>query len=124
MPEKERHALLMRRASYFAHSFGVTSEADLPGLFDRYWFIAPLDRMDHAMRIIEARIGRSGKAPPRLNTTTARDDALPDDVVAEFRERAHLDYQIYDLARLRFGRIAARLLDDKPAKAPGAEGVA
>lgn len=117
IPEKDLHAMLLRRATYFARTFGVKSEADLPGLFDRYWFIAPLDRIDHAMRIIETRTGRKGKMPPRLNTTSARGDALPDDVAAEFKERAYLDYRIYDLARLRFGGIAARILDPKPAQA-------
>ena len=108
----EQQKMLLKRANYFARTFGVTTKDEVRALFERYWFIAPLDRMEHVMRILEAETGKQGIRPQVLNTTARpATDAPPQGFVESFREQSDLDYLLYDLAQLRFGRFSARHLD-------------
>lgn len=110
MSKLEEYERLLKRANYFTRVFGITNEAELPALFNRYRFIA---RIDHVLRLIGCETGRKGQQPPRLNTTIADNSEFPQDLVEEFHQRSQLDYKLYDIARLRFGRLAAIVLDQK-----------
>jgi len=107
----EQQKLLLKRANYFARTFGVTTRDEVRALFERYWFIAPLDRMEHVMRVLEAETGKQGTRPQVLNTTGPASEAPSQALVEAFREQSDLDYLLYDLAQLRFGRFSARRLD-------------
>ncbi len=101
---------MLRRANYYSRVFGLRSEDDFPALFARYWFIAPLDRLDQAVRMIEQETGRRGKRPGLLNATRPWQEDFAPELEEEFRERAWLDYRLYDMACLHFGGVAARSL--------------
>lgn len=110
MSESQRIDLLLRRANYFSRVFGVTSKDQIENLFSQYWFIAPLDRMEHVMRIIEGETGKQGNRPTQLNQTKRPQEPSSPNLVEAFYERSTLDYVLYDQAKLRFGAFSAQAL--------------
>lgn len=111
MPEADRISWLLKRGRYYSRCFGIRHTRDIDDVFRRYWFIAPLDRMDHVAAIIEAVTGRNGTALERVNETRPDQQApLPDWVAAAFREQAELDYALYERAKLSFGKFSAKHL--------------
>lgn len=109
MPEGERIDRIMRRANYFSRVFGVKKESEIDGLFEKYWFIAPMDRIDHAMEVIRREAGREGIPLNHLNKTSSLDEkCVSQEIVDDFREASRLDYAIYERARLQFGKFSAQ----------------
>ena len=93
---------LLKRAGYFPRILGVQRVEDIEAVLDRYWFIAPLDRVDRAARLIETAAGRRGAPVPVLNATSGDEAAFSPDAEARFREEAALDYALYEAVRARF----------------------
>jgi hypothetical protein len=101
---------IYNRANYFARTLRITEVGQIDDLFNRYWFIAPLDRVDHAMRILKNQTGKEGIVLPTLNTTPKSEEIASSQTMQDFRELSYLDYAIYEKARLHFEGFAARIL--------------
>lgn len=110
MSRDARLKLLFQRVNYFSRIFGISDASQVEEVFEKYWFIAPLDRIDHAVKVLASETGRSGSPVAVLNTTDRSKMSISPDIVEAFRERADLDYSIYEAARLRFGAFAADFL--------------
>lgn len=100
---------ILGRANIMAKTLGITSVGEIDKVLDRYWFIAPLDQIETAARIIEQVTKRSGKSVEHVNTTQKPDHSLDEKLEAKFRERSSLDCAIYERACARFGSFVQNL---------------
>jgi hypothetical protein len=60
MSREVKEKLLLERASYFSITLGIEKKSDAEKVMDKYWFIAPLDKIDVPVQ-------RAGR-PPRQST--------------------------------------------------------
>lgn len=93
---------VLQRAGYFARVFGIEDEGRIEQVLERYWFVAPLDRIADAAQIIQVATGRNGLSVGRANVTKRPADLPPSGLEMEFRGRAALDYAIFDRVCSRF----------------------
>lgn len=93
---------VLARAYYFSRMLGISSEDEIDSVLNKYWFIAPLDRVDEAARMLEMATGNKGPNVGRHNTTKKPKDGLRDTLEADFRDKAKLDYAIYNRCVARF----------------------
>jgi len=95
----------MGRANYFARVLGIRDTADIDAVLDRYWFIAPLERIDEAAALIEQETGRKGRRVERLNAAATDQKGPFADLESEFRTASALDYEIRRRAEARFDQL-------------------
>ena len=92
---EENRRRVLNRSNFFAKTLGIRSEDKIDTVLDRYWFIAPLDQIDTATRLIEEDTVRKGNPVEQVNTTAKSKDELDLELDQEFRIRSVLDYAIY-----------------------------
>lgn len=95
-------ARILERSAFLSRTLGIRAQDEIDVVLNRYWFIAPLDRIDDAARVIETTTGRRGPPVGRIKITEKRNDPLPAGLEAEFREKAALDYAVFERAVARF----------------------
>lgn len=115
--EDEHVERIFRRANYFANTFGISDPSQVDQVFKKYWFIAPLDRIQHAVKILETETQKIGK-PLEIRNQTSRDHRieLPQWAIDDFRNRSELDYMLYDRAQLEFGKFSAAYMQNARAQ--------
>ncbi len=95
---------ILKRANYFARVLGVSNESEIDKVLDRYWFVAPLTRVEDAAKLIEQTIGKKGPEIGRTNTTS-KPQEIDVELAREFRDASALDYAIYERASKRFDEL-------------------
>lgn len=78
---------VLRRSRYIAKVFGVRHLDEIDEVFDRYWFIAPLERIGDAAKVIETARGLRGSPIGITNTTEKIIDVDVGDLRAVFTKR-------------------------------------
>lgn len=105
--DKQKNELLLRRTHFISKAMGVTDEAQIPEVLDRYWFVAPLEQIAQAARILETETGKTGAPVERINVTELEGAGFSQDIREQFRHRAALDFKLYDAAVRRFETFLA-----------------
>ena len=110
MSKEVKENLLLSRASYFSRTLGINDKSNAEEVIEKYWFIAPLKKIDIAAKIISLELEKELKPVGSLNTTTFLDNFNDEELKAKFREKATLDEFIYNLCVSRFESISEDLL--------------
>lgn len=109
MSREVKEKLLLGRASYFSRTLGIEKKSDAEKVMDKYWFIAPLDKIDLAAKLIALEFGKKPEFVETLNTTRAEDNFIDKELQEMFMEKAALDMYIYNLCISRFESISEEL---------------
>ncbi|WP_158966972.1 hypothetical protein [Paraglaciecola sp. L3A3] len=109
MSKETKERLLLGRANYLSSTLGIESKSDAENVMDKYWFIAPLDKIDLAAKLIALEIGKEPKTVGTLNATKSEDDFIDKELQEKFMEKAALDIYVYNLCISRFESITEEL---------------
>ena len=109
MSREVKEKLLLSRASYFSRTLGIEKKSDAEKVMDKYWFIAPLDKIDLAAKLISLELGKKSEFVETLNTTKSNENFIDKELQEKFMEKAALDTYIYNLCVLRFEAVSEDL---------------
>jgi len=107
MSAEQKTRFVLRRSNFLSKTLGIKEESQIEDVFDRYWFVAPLDKIDTAAKIISLEVGKPGPAVSKINTTKADDNEFTADAEGRFRDCASLDIKIFETAVSRFDKFLA-----------------
>lgn len=110
MTKETKEKLLLGRASYFSQTLGIEKKSDAEKVMDKYWFIAPLYKINLAAKLIALEFGKEPQPVKTLNTTSSQDLFFDKELQEKFMEKAALDRYIYNLCISRFEPISQELL--------------
>ena len=109
MSKEVKERLLLRRSRFFSSTLGILDEYHAKEVLEKYWFIAPLDKIDLAAKLIGLELGKKPKPVDTLNTTTPQDNFFDEELKEKFKASATLDIFIYNLCVLRFEHLCEEL---------------
>jgi hypothetical protein len=112
MSKEIKRDLLLRRVRYFVDALGIEDESDAERVLDKYWFVAPLDKIDYAAHLIASEIGNDYVPIECLNTTPSMDDFFEEELLNEFSNQSTLDLYVYSLCVSRFNQLYKDFDDD------------
>lgn len=110
MSQETKEKLLLGRASYFSQTLGIKTKFDIDDVMNKYWFIAPLDKLDLAARLIAVETGKEPKPVGKYNVTMLQDDFINKELQEKFIEEAALDTHIYKRCISRFEAMCQDLV--------------
>lgn len=96
---------ILDRAGYFSRVLGIKRENQINSVLNKYWFAAPLNRVQDAAMLLEKATGKTGTDVGRHNTTEKPDDGLRSTLADDFRANAALDYEIFHRGSKRFDAL-------------------
>ncbi|MEM6846856.1 MAG: hypothetical protein AAF580_02125 [Pseudomonadota bacterium] len=102
--ESELLSRMLGRKNFFAKTLGIRDANQVDEVLSRYWFVAPLDQLKDAVKILESTTGRSGIEVPFSNTTDKPHLVSVEALRKRFAEANPLDHLIYERAVERFCR--------------------
>lgn len=109
MSKEVKERLLLSRSRYFSITLGVKDENHAKEVMDKYWFIAPLNKIDLAAKIVAYELGKEPITVQKLNTTQVYDGFFDKELLEKFQAASTLDTFIYNLCVSRFEHLCENL---------------